>query len=147
MKRFIPSLIILLGTVGVWGAYKAIDPSAAQRPPKISPEVEARVRAELAQEELFNNVSLKNTVWHKGGFGTVMTATFRLHNGNDVKVKDIEVTCNQYGPSGTLIGTTTRTIYRALPPKADTTVQDFNMGFIHVQSATAGCKVTNIARS
>jgi hypothetical protein len=145
MKQLMAILVVGgLAAIMVWGSYPSANPQAAQAAPKISPAVEAKIRAELAREELVNNVTLTKTAWKKGGFGTVMVATFKFHNANDVAVKDIEVTCNQFGPSGTLISTTARTIYRALPPKTDTSIQDFSMGFIHTQSATAGCKVTNI---
>jgi hypothetical protein len=143
MKQFMAVLgVVGFAAAAIWVAYITNDAPTAQAAPKISPAVAFRVRAELAHEELANNVKLTKTDWRKSGFGTVMVATLRFHNANDVAVKDVEVLCNQYGPSGTQIGTTVRTIYRTFPPKADTTVEDFSMGFIHIQSASAGCKVT-----
>ena len=135
-----------LAAMLILGSYPRNGPPTPPPPaPKVSPELEARVRLQLALAEITNNVSLTKTIWRKDG--TVMVATFTFHNGNKVAVKDIGVKCDQYGPSGTLISTTADTIYHRLPPKADTTVEGFNLGFIHVQSATARCMVTKAAPS
>lgn len=129
MKAVVPVVVVGgLASVVIWGASIRDALTNAPAPRKVSPEVEARVRAQLAREERVNNVSISKTIWHKSGFGTVMVATFKVRNGNAVPVKDIVVSCDQYGPSGTLISTATKTIYRELPPKAETTIENFNMG-------------------
>src|SRR5437016_3771392 len=105
MRRINPIAIVVVGGLAamlILGSYPRNGPPAPPPPaPKVSPELKARVRLELALEEISNNVRLTKTIWHKSGFGTVMVATFTFHNGNKIAVKDIEVKCDQYGPSGT----------------------------------------------
>lgn len=149
MRRINPIPLVVFGgfaAIAGLAAYHRNDPPAPPPPaPKISPEVEGRVRAELALEEISNNVRLVKTSWHLSGFNHVMVADFTIRNGNGVAVKDIVMKCDYYGPSGTLISTASDTIYRKFPPKADTTVEHFLMGLIHSQSATARCMVTHAA--
>src|SRR4051812_36088520 len=90
-----------LAAVMVWGP--DIRSNDVPPPPKASPEVEARVRTQLAEEDRLNNVRLTKTVWKKSGLGTIMISTFTIKNMNAVQVKDVEVRCSQFGPSGTLI--------------------------------------------
>lgn len=82
--------------------------------------------------------------WSKGGFKNVMIADFTITNPTDYSVKDIEITCTHFGPSGTRIDSNTRTIYDRIPPKTTKTFDDFNMGIIHSQSAGSSCKITGI---
>lgn len=79
--------------------------------------------------------------WRKGGFGSVMTADFAFHNSADVTVRDPTVACRIAGPSGTNIGTLTRTIYVAIPPHEDRAANGISMGFIDTQASGVGCSV------
>ncbi len=134
------SILFLIGLVAllIFGAsIRDYQPPPPIR--KVSPELEAKVRRDLAREEIANNVRVA-TVWNVGD--SIMIATFVFRNMNNVPVKDVEVTCSHYGASGTLLGTAAKRIYEALPP-GETTVPNFNMGYIDTQSRRVNCQVTN----
>lgn len=83
--------------------------------------------------------------WSTSAGGNVMKATFTIVNPTDRAIKDLEVTCTHFAPSGTEIDHNTRTIYERVPPKGTIVVPDFNMGFIHSQATKSACEVTDLA--
>ena len=93
-------------------------------------------------EEAARNVEITKWSWKKGGFDSVMIATFTFKNNNDFPVKDITVRCEHEGPSGTTIDTNIRTIYERVEPHKKHTVRNFGMGFIHSQANRSSCAVT-----
>ena len=82
--------------------------------------------------------------WSKGGFDTVMMADFVVHNNGSRDVKDIEITCQDMGKSGTVIDLNKRTIYDIVTAKGKKTFRNFNMGFIHGQAASSACAITDL---
>jgi hypothetical protein len=88
-------------------------------------------------------VSLKTFAGTKDG--VMFLATFTFENKGPTDVKDIEVTCTHYGPSGTAIDANTRTIYEIVKAKSSKTVRGFNMGVIHSQAATSSCRIVHYA--
>jgi RNA polymerase subunit RPABC4/transcription elongation factor Spt4 len=96
-------------------------------------------RRELALQQ----VKLDFT-WHKDGFENVMIATFTIKNPTTFTIKDIEITCEHSGPSGTKIDSNVRTIYEVFPPKKTRRIVDFNMGFIHSQATSSSCAITDL---
>lgn len=85
--------------------------------------------------------------WNKAGFDNVMMGDFTIHNTNRFDVKDIEITCQHFGKSGTQIDRNRKTIYEVAKAKSKKVVTGFNMGFIHSQAASTSCAVTNVVRS
>lgn len=90
-------------------------------------------------------VNLTNFDWRKGGFGTVMIATFTISNENDFAIKDLYVACELTAPSGTKIGYAAATLYERVPAHGRKTVREVNMGSgisrDFNQAATASCKL------
>ena len=82
--------------------------------------------------------------WSKDGFGSVMMGNFTIHNKSSHDVKDIEITCSHFGKSGTQIDQNTRTVFEIVKAGATRKVADVNMGFIHDQTSTSSCKITDV---
>lgn len=82
--------------------------------------------------------------WRKGGFETAMIADFVITNASPWRIKDLEVTCEHFGPSGTKIDSNVRTIYEIVEPKSTKHINEFNMGMIRSQVSSSSCAVTNL---
>jgi hypothetical protein len=89
-------------------------------------------------------VRLKKYDWFKGGFDTVMLGHFTIQNANPFDVKDISIHCEVSGNSGTVLGTTSATIYDVVPANKTRTFRDVNLGFVRNQAAQAWCKLTDV---
>ena len=72
-----------------------------------------------------------------------MTASFVIENTSASDIKDIEITCHHYAPSGTEIDSNTRTIYEIIPARHRLAVRNFNMGFIHSQVQHSEATITD----
>lgn len=83
--------------------------------------------------------------WWKDGFGNVMMADFTVSNSSPYTVKDIEVECVHFAPSGTKIDSNKRTIYEAVEAGKSRKVDNFNMGFIHDQAQSSACRIVDLA--
>ena len=82
--------------------------------------------------------------WSKGGFDSFMMADFTITNPTQYRFKDVEIKCTHFAPSGTEIDSNTRTIYETFEPLSTKKIWQMNMGFIHSQAASSGCKITNL---
>jgi hypothetical protein len=95
-------------------------------------------------------VSLAKFDWRKGGFGTVVVATFWIKNNEAFPVKDVDVACELFGKSGTVLGAVASTIYQTIPPHSQRVIRDLNMGSGVVldmnQAASANCKIGAMSR-
>jgi hypothetical protein len=108
--------------------------------PSVAPPPTREDRFRAAKE----NLELTNFSWSKGGFDSIMMATFYLSNKNAFDVKDFEITCRHTAPSGTAIDSNVRTIYEVVKANSKRTIRDFNMGFIHSQVARSNCFVSDL---
>lgn len=88
------------------------------------------------------SVTISKWTWHKEGFDNVLVASFTINNANAFPVKDIEISCDEIAPSGTILGTTSRTIFNVIDPHGSKTVIAFDMGFIHPQTKGTRCLVS-----
>jgi hypothetical protein len=71
--------------------------------------------------------------------------TFTIKNDNELSIKDISVTCDYDAPSGTPLGSSTRTIYEVVKARSTKRIKDFSMGFLHPQVSTASCRVDDLS--
>jgi hypothetical protein len=69
----------------------------------------------------------------KGGFDNVMILTMKLRNDNSFAVKDFQIVCANYAPSGTELPASFGTLYEKLKP----VVVMLDSGPIHVNKATS----------
>jgi hypothetical protein len=75
------------------------------------------------------------------GFDNLLVVTFVITNKSNRPVKDIEIFCAHLAPSGTVLGTSTDTIYEIVPAYREKRIPDFNMGFINTQTKQVGCVI------
>ena len=143
------SLSIVLVGVLIFSVYTAFNMSGVQsRADRQSVEsavspTPSRERTDSRRNQALGQIKLDFT-WRKGEFETAMIADFVITNPSPWRVKDLEVTCDHFGPSGTKIDSNVRTIYEVVEPRGTTRVNQFNMGFIRSQATRSSCMVTNL---
>ena len=89
--------------------------------------------AEAKKKESIKDLEIVDFKWNKESFGSVMEADFTIKNNGTVDVKDIEIECVHYAPSGTKIDSNTRTFYELIKAGESRELKSVNMGFIHSQ--------------
>jgi hypothetical protein len=145
---------IALGSVACFGAIVVVigarAPTNATRSASAETVAVAAVQPQpenLSRSQMLANFRISALSWHKDGFGTVMMASFVVHNDNRVSLKDIEVTCSSTGPSGSIIDANTRTVYEVVRDRSYLQVDKLNMGFIRTEATGTKCRVTDFARA
>ena len=78
------------------------------------------------KEEIRDQIKL-DWKWQKSGFGNIMEADFKITNGSNHDIKDIEVRTVQSGKSGTQIDRSTRTIYELIKAGQTKEFKKFSM--------------------
>ena len=88
---------------------------------------------------------LESYDWRKSAGGSLMAADFTVRNTGSVAIKDIEIECVHFGPSGTKIDSNKRTIFEIVEAGKTRVFKNFDMGFIHSQVETTRCIIKNIS--
>ena len=73
----------------------------------------------------------------------LMHADFTIQNKGAKAIKDIEITCEHAGNSGTKIDSNRRTIYEVIKARSKRRFPNFSMGFVHSQAVRYGCSITD----
>jgi len=105
---------------------------------------EARIKAEGTPME---NAELIVHNWRSGGFGVVFIGNFSIKNKGVYPLKDFDIRCTVFGPSGTELGTVRQTAYETAKPKSTTRLQELNMGVMHSQGSRARCELRSVERA
>lgn len=82
--------------------------------------------------------------WSTSAGGALMKADFVIKNEGAVAVKDLEIECTHFAPSGTRIDSNTRTIFEVVGPGQTRTFKNFDMGFIHSQASKTSCVISDL---
>jgi hypothetical protein len=77
----------------------------------------------------------------KGGFNNVMILTMKLRNDNAFAVKDFQIVCANYAPSGTELPASFGTLYEKLEPGQTKTFRKINLGLMPPDSETFKCAI------
>jgi hypothetical protein len=77
----------------------------------------------------------------KGGFNNVMILTMKLRNDNAFAVKDFQIVCANYAPSGTELPASFGTLYEKLEPGQAKTFRKINLGLMPSDSNTYKCAI------
>lgn len=112
---------------------------------KIGEELIAMRTAKLDSERQFADpasfLQIRSFDWWKGGFGSIMMASFSIKNNATVAMSDIRLICTVYGESGTAIAKINKTVFVKIPAKGSKRVGELNLGFVNSQASTGGCIV------
>ena len=140
---------VLIGVL-VLSVYTAINMGRLATPPEPvsgvptdAPSVPSQETTVSAKEQALSRVKL-TFAWRKNGFDTGMIADFTITNPTKWRIKDLEITCEHIGPSGTKIDSNVRTIFQIVEAERTKQVKAFNMGFIHSQATSSACTITNL---
>lgn len=104
------------------------------------------VRGSIAAttSEVLTSTRLKSVQWWRDGFDTILMADFVVENNSKHGLRDFEVQCSGYAPSGTRIDGNKQVIYETVEAGKSKAFKKVNMGFLHGQVKTLGCTVSKI---
>ena len=74
-----------------------------------------------------------------------MQANFTLASALPFAVTDVEVVCTHFARSGVEVASSRRTIETVLPAHGRLEVREFDMGTIHAQASSSGCRVVSVS--
>lgn len=97
-----------------------------------------------AKAETLAKTKIKSFRWWREGFDTILMADLVVENKGRHGVRDFEVRCSGYAPSGTRIDGNKQVIYETVPAGKTKSFKKVNMGFLHGQVEKVGCYVTDI---
>lgn len=128
------TLIAFIALVGIW-IYSIMD----QKNPKTP-----RGYLSMTTDQVLASTKLKSMRWWRDGFDTILMADFTIENNSKHGLRDFEVQCSGYAPSGTRIDGNKQVIYETIEPGKSKSFKKVNMGFLHGQVQTLGCTVSKI---
>jgi len=123
------------GALGLFAAFQIVsklieNPAAFSAP--LSPHADT-VKA----------VKLTDWDWQETRLGMV-SVDAHIVNLSKHNVKDIVITCAQFGKSGTKIKAVNETLFQVLNAGEAVDVKEWNMGFMDNQTDSVSCKVTGL---
>lgn len=135
--------VVLLLVMGVVGAMSNKSPApAASAGGSNAAQPAPVIRTNPLQDAKANTVL--DYTWGKSAGGSLMEANFTISNQGSVDVKDFEITCTHYGPSGTKVDSNTRTIFEVVKTGQTRVFNNFDMGFIHSQAVKTSCAIVDL---
>lgn len=104
-----------------------------------------RNQAEYAAkvQQSISNLDLKGG-WKLEGFGNVLVYSGCATNKGSREVIDLLLTCNLYSQSNTQVGSVSQKILMKFPVGKKVCFKDFNLGFVHNQTESASCRITDL---
>lgn len=79
--------------------------------------------------------------WERGGFNNVAIVTVKITNiSKDAWIADVAIACSFTGNSGTVINSSTVTVFERIDPSKAHTAKRLNMGFVNQQTKSASCR-------
>jgi hypothetical protein len=101
-----------------------------------------KIKSLPPKENALKNINLESSLT-RSEFNTI-SGDFMISNKSKYIIKDIEITCNSYANSGTLIDKNIRVIYEIISYNDSKKIKDFDMGFINSQSEKFQCFVSDL---
>lgn len=86
-----------------------------------------------------------NFNWERSSAG-LLKVNFEVKNYNNFAIKDFEITCDGFAPSGTKIDSNVRIIHDIIYGNEKKEYKNFNMGFLHSQVTEVSCKVSDFKK-
>jgi hypothetical protein len=138
MRKWIP-LILFVG-IAIFISTRPPSPVS----PRPTPAAAQSTAASLPPPTI--DFSAHMNAWEKGGFGSIALVDVSFSNDNKIAVKDVELICSFYGPSGTQLSRAAKTIYEIFPAGKMKRIKNINMGFISDQASNASCEAGKVTR-
>jgi hypothetical protein len=138
MRKVLGWVIVLFVAAGIFGLYKSNDPSISKSGTSQATVLPA---AAVPTAQPWDSISVTKTNWVKGGFGSIALLHLTLKNSSTRAVRDVNLNCYFYGPSGSEISHTNVTVYETIPAGKSKTSKELNLGFIDTQVQTGSCHV------
>lgn len=134
--RFVYLLLVVIALIIANYVSWSHSPIFEKKEPTIlTPEDKAAIEAsqskEQAKKQVPGQVSLEYFKIATDGF--TLNGFFVVINHSQFTIKDIKIICTYYGPSGTEIDSSTKTIYDTVGPDSGNTFSHINMGLIRDQ--------------
>ncbi len=123
-------------------ALSPLEPAERARVENAMRQLEQSAQGYIHKLEM-DRVKVVDFAWTKDESGSFIVASFTIKNQSATDVKDIQITCHHYAPSGTEIDSNVQTIYEIIPSGHVLTVRNFNMGLIHAQAVRSAAEVTD----
>jgi hypothetical protein len=124
-------------------------PSGSQAAPETVVETPEAAAARIKRgyernpETALSLASINGT---KVGFETILELSGSIANAADFDIKDAEIVCDLYGPSGTQVGTVRQTLYEVIPGQTTKRFRELSMGFMgSSQVARYQCRIVDAA--
>lgn len=133
--RILAFLIVVILGGFLWGKHQESEKSYADARAVAAKAAAEDIAARLA------SVKLVDFSWSKSGFGRVALVDFTLKNSSAQTVKDIVISCQHIGKSGTVVGTNIKTIFDRLDANRSKTFHDVNVGILPDQTDKTSCSV------
>jgi hypothetical protein len=135
----IVAIVLVVGVIGsIMGSNKPSTPvSASASEPDFPALTNPNLKIPLPTDQL----TIAKSEWVKGGFDSIALVHVTLKNGGKQAVKDVDLTCHFYGPSGTEISTAKVTVFETIGPGKTKRSKELNLGFIDSQVQKAGCEI------
>jgi hypothetical protein len=109
----------------------------------VLPDYEAIARD--LHREIASKLSISRFTLKKGGYGSLFLIDLHIKNSSVYDVRDLKITCQSFGPSGTAIAVNKKTIFQSFPVGKTKHVYDFDMGYLHPQAARAFCEISDFS--
>lgn len=129
------------GRLIFWDEIVALDPDNAQYAKQrndVKNEVDAL--APYREQPQLGAVITK-TKGRREGFGNVLVIDITVKNRSRANLSDFDITCETFGASGTILGSTSKVLYERIDGRSEKTFRDINMGFINPQSKRSECQI------
>lgn len=107
-------------------------------------DVGARLDSIERQLAIFRNVTVAKFKGADTNSRYSLRLDLTIQNKNDMPVKDLTVSCGQYGSSGTEIRRDQQVIFQVFPAGKTRTVLDLYFGFPHEQMEKVSCRVDDV---
>jgi hypothetical protein len=87
-------------------------------------------------------VRIAGFVWSKGAAS--MQANLTIESALPFALKEVEVVCAQFARTGVEIGSSNRTIAEMVPARGRLRVEALDIGQIHPEAGSSGCRVVSV---
>ena len=129
---------------------RAEQPPVAVVPPVQTPEQLAEEQRKSDEARFRRNpeeaLELADVDGTKVGFDTILELRGKIANAAPFSIKDAEIVCDLFGPSGTQVGQVRETLFEIIPASGEKSFRELSMGFMgSTQVDNFSCRIADAA--